>query len=83
MKHTHYGPHSAHNCTVDFCDDDRKNIEHQWLVAHPDSPFPPPGLAAGESQKRVYVAETGPEGSAEGFPWNPVDPVCQHYTVLY
>ena len=32
MMLKHYGPVSAHNCTVAFFDDDRKNIEHQWLV---------------------------------------------------
>ncbi|MGC1659021.1 MAG: DUF4062 domain-containing protein [Candidatus Acidiferrales bacterium] len=77
----HYGPKPAYNCNVEFYDSDRKNIEHQWLVAHPNSPFPPPGLAAGESQKRVYVAETGPEGSPGSFSWNPLDPDRQHYTV--
>jgi hypothetical protein len=81
MMLRHFGPNPAHNCSIDFFDDDRKNIEHQWLAAHPDSPFPPPGLAAGESQKHVYVAETGPEGSPGGFSWNPLDPDRQHYTV--
>ncbi|MGA2965056.1 MAG: hypothetical protein ABSD64_02520 [Terriglobales bacterium] len=81
MMLKHYGPNPAYSCNIDFYDNDRKNIEHQWLVAHPDSPYPPPGLAAGESQKHVYVTETGPEGSAGGFPWNPLDPDRQHYTV--
>ncbi|HMD77462.1 MAG TPA: hypothetical protein VKG86_08810 [Terracidiphilus sp.] len=81
MMLKHYGPNPAYNCKIDFYDDDRKNIEHQWLVAHPNSPYPPPGLAAGESQKSVYIAETGPEGSAGGFPWNPLDPDRQHYTI--
>jgi hypothetical protein len=80
MMLKHYGPGSAHNCSVDFYDDDRKNIKHQWLVAHPDSPFPPPGLA-GESRKRVHFAESGPEESAGAFSWNPLDPNRQHYTV--
>jgi hypothetical protein len=80
MMLKHYGPDPAYNCEIGFYDDDRKNIEHQWLVAHPDSPYPPPGLA-GESQKHVHVAEAGPEGSSGGFPWKPVDPDRQHYTV--
>jgi hypothetical protein len=80
MMLRHYGPKPAHSCNIEFYDSDRKNIEHQWLVAHPNSPFPPPGLAAGESQKRVYVAETGPEGSPGSFSWNPLDPDRQHYT---
>jgi len=80
MMLRHYGPSPAYNCDIGFYDDDRKNIEHQWLAAHPYSPFPPPGLA-GESQKRIYVAEAGPEGSSGGFHWKPVDPDRQHYTV--
>jgi hypothetical protein len=81
MMLRHYGPNPAYSCNIGFYDNDRKNIEHQWLVAHPESPFPPPGLASGESQKQVYVAETGPEGSSGGFPWNSLDPDRQHYTV--
>jgi len=76
----HYGPGPAYNCDIGFYDNDRKNIEHQWLVEHPNSPFPPPGVA-GESQKRIYVAEAGPEGSAGSFMWNPLNPNSQHYTV--
>jgi hypothetical protein len=80
MMLKHYGPGPAYNCDVIFYDDDRKNIEHEWLVKHPESPYPPPGLA-GESQKRMYIPEAGPEGSAGSFNWNPVDPNSQHYTV--
>ena len=76
----HYGPKPAYNCNIEFYDSDRKNIEHQWLVAHPNSPFPPPGLA-GESQKRIHVGEAGPEGSSGSFAWNPLNPDRQHYTV--
>ena len=80
MMLKHYGPNSAHNCDIQFYDNDRKNIEHEWLVKHPNSPFPPPGLA-GESQRRIYVPEADPEGSAGSFTWNPVNPNRQHYTV--
>ena len=76
----HYGPGPAYNCDIKFYDDDRKNIEHEWLVRHPTSPYPPSGLV-GESQKRIYVAEASPEGSAGYFMWNPLDPNSQHYTV--
>lgn len=76
----HYGPSLAHNCNIGFYDDDRKNIEHEWLVKNPNSPYPPPGLA-GESQKRFYLAEAGPEGDIGNFIWNPVNPNSQHYTV--
>jgi hypothetical protein len=77
----HHGPNSAHNCTVNFYDDDRKNLEHQWLVNHPGTPFLPPGQFD-ESQRRLYVAEAGPEGgTANSFIWTPIDPDRQHYTV--
>ena len=75
----HYGPNPAHNCDIEFFDEDRKNIEHQWLVQHPGSPFPPPGLA-GKSQERFRVHEAGPLGSIENFQWTPVDSDRQHYT---
>ena len=52
----HFGPSPAYNCKVEFFDDDRKNIQHQWLVRNPDSPFPPFGIA-GESQKFIHIAE--------------------------
>jgi hypothetical protein len=77
----HYGPGIAHNCKIAFYDDDRKNIEHEWLVRHPDSPYPPPGLA-GESQRHLYVAEASPEGAVGTFKWNPLNPNSQHYTVI-
>jgi hypothetical protein len=80
MMLRHYGPGSAYNCDIIFYDDDRKNIEHEWLVKHPDSPYPPPGLA-GESQRSIKVQEAGPEGSLGSFMWNPLDPNSQHYTV--
>jgi hypothetical protein len=80
MMLKHYGPETAYNCDIVFYDDDRKNIEHEWLVKHPDSPYPPPGLA-GESQRSIQVQEAGPEGSIANFVWNPLDPNSQHYTV--
>jgi hypothetical protein len=32
MMLKHYGPNPAYNCNVEFYDQDRKNIEHEWLV---------------------------------------------------
>lgn len=80
MLPKHYGPCPAHSCTIDFYDDDRKNIQHEWLVRHPNVPFPPPGLV-GESRKNIHIPEAGPEGSSVGFTWTPLDPDRQHYTV--
>ncbi|MGA2992701.1 MAG: hypothetical protein ABSD88_19705 [Candidatus Korobacteraceae bacterium] len=81
MMLLHYGPESAYNCNVDFYDDDRKNIEHLWLVEHPNTPFLPPARFD-ESQKRLYVAEAGPEGGTRNnFTWTPINPNSQHYTV--
>jgi hypothetical protein len=80
MMLRHYGPSSAYSCDINFCDDDRKNIEHLWLVAHPESPYPPPTLV-GESQKRIHIAEAITEGSAGSFRWKPLNPDHQHYTV--
>jgi hypothetical protein len=80
MMLKHYGPAPAYNCDINFYDDDRKNIEHEWLVKHPNSPFPPPGLA-GESQKRIYLPEANSGGATSNFTWNPVNPNSQHYTV--
>jgi len=68
MMLRHYGPNPAYNCDIAFYDRDRKNIEHEWLVRHPNSPYPPPGLA-------------GEEGPAGSFVWHPLDPHRQHYTV--
>jgi hypothetical protein len=68
------------NCKVEFFDDDRKSIEHQWLVRNPNSPFPPRELV-GESQKCIHIAEAGVEGSVGSFNWSPLDPNRQHYTV--
>jgi hypothetical protein len=76
----HYGPNTAYNCDIGFYDDDRKNIEHEWLVSHPNVPYPPAGLA-GESQKLMRVDEANPEGSIGSFQWNPLDSDSQHYTV--
>jgi hypothetical protein len=76
----HYGPGSAYNCDIGFYDDDRKNIEHEWMVKHPNSPFPP--RLAGESQKSFHIAEANREAmSALSFKWEPLDPNNQHYTV--
>jgi hypothetical protein len=80
MMLKHYGQGPAYNCDIIFYDDDRKNVEHEWLVKHPGSPYPPPGLA-GESQKRIYIPEASLEGSVGSFRWNPLDPNSQHYTV--
>jgi len=80
MMPKHYGPGTAHNCDIGFYDDDRQNIEHEWLVRHPESPYPPPGLA-GESQKRLHIPEANREGSVGSFMWNPLNPNSQHYTV--
>jgi hypothetical protein len=80
MMLQHYGPNPAYNCDIVLYDRDRKNIEHEWLVRHPNSPYPPRGLV-GESQKHIRVAEAGPEGSPEKFFWRPLDPDRQHYTV--
>jgi hypothetical protein len=81
MMLLHYGPEPAFNCKVDFYDDDRKNVEHLWLVEHPNNPFLPPGQFD-DSQKRLFVAEAGPEGrTGNDFTWTPLDPNSQHYTV--
>jgi hypothetical protein len=80
MMLRHYGPNSAHNCDIEFFDNDRKNIEHQWLVKNPKIPYPPAGLA-GKSQERIRINEAGPEGSAGSFYWEPLDPDRQHYTM--
>jgi hypothetical protein len=80
MMLKHYGPGAAYNCDIVFYDDDRKNIEHEWLIKHPSSPYLPAGLA-GESQKRIYIPEASLEGSVGSYMWNPLDPNSQHYTV--
>ncbi len=80
MMLKHYGPDPAYNCDIVFYDSDRKNIEHEWLVKHPNSPYPPPGLA-GESQKHFHVQEASPEGTVGSFVWSPLNPNSQHYTV--
>ncbi len=80
MTLKHYGPGPAHNCTIDFYDKDRINIRHEWLVRHPESPFPPPDLV-GEFRQQLHVLEAGPEGALPTFQWTPLDPDRQHYTV--
>ena len=80
MMLQHYGPNPAHNCDVQFYDSDRKHIEHQWLVQHPNSPFPPPGLA-GKSQESFHIHEAGAQGPGLKFQWTPLGPDRQHYTV--
>jgi hypothetical protein len=75
----HYGPDQAYNCDIEFIDEDRKNIEHHWLIAHPGSSFLPPGGVAGESQKRIQVPEAGPSGAGH-FRWEPLEPNSQHYS---
>ncbi len=79
MMLKHYGPNPAYNCDIEFFDADRKNIERQWLLQHPGSSFPPPGLA-GKSQERLRIPEAGPLGSIESFQWTPPDLDRQHCT---
>jgi hypothetical protein len=79
MLFKHYGPNPAHNCDIEFFDQDRKNIEHAWLVQHPNSPFPPAQLA-GKSQEHFHIPEAGPQGSIGSFQWTPLDPDRQHYS---
>ena len=81
MMLKHYGPITAFNCDIQFYDDDRKNIEHRWLVEHPNSSFLPSGGVVGQSQIRFQIPEAGPEGAPEKFKWTPIDPNNQHYTV--
>ena len=56
----HYGPGPAHNCTIDFYDKDRINIQHEWLLKHPDSPFAPHELV-GDVRHQIRIAEAGSE----------------------
>jgi hypothetical protein len=76
----HFGPDTAHNCDIHFVDNDRKNLEHEWLVKHPQSPFLPPGMFD-ESQKHIHIGEAGPESPIGNFEWVPVNPDSQHYSV--
>lgn len=76
----HYGPDTVYNCEITFIDDDRKNIEHEWLVAHPESSFLPTGMFD-PSQATLRIPEAGPEGALPNFTWKPLDPNRQHYTV--
>jgi hypothetical protein len=80
MMLKHYGLSSAHNCTIDFYDKDRINVRREWLLKHPDSPFPPADLV-GEFRHHVRVPEAGPEGPLPFFNWTPLDPDRQHYSV--
>lgn len=80
MMFKHHGPKPARNCTIEFFDDDRKNLEHLWLIEYPDSPFLPPGLFD-QSQISFQIGEAGSEGSIGSFNWRPLDPDRQHYTV--
>jgi hypothetical protein len=81
MMLKHYGPDTAYNCDIVFVDEDRKNIEHKWLVEHHGSSFLPVGGVAGQSQISFHIPEVGPEGPSLKFKWNPIDPNNQHYTV--
>jgi hypothetical protein len=79
MMVNHYGPNPAYNCQVRFYDKDRKNIEHEWLVKHPDVPYPPPSLV-GQSQVDLNFPEADPPGPIGNFRWTPLDPDRQHYS---
>jgi hypothetical protein len=81
MMLRHYGPGTAYNCDIEFVDDDRKNLEHDWLLKHPGTSFLPPGGVVGQSQVSLHVPEIGSEATSQMFEWNPVDPNSQHYTV--
>ena len=77
----HYGPNRAYGCNIEFFDRDRKNIEHEWLVKNPNTPFLPAGMFDA-SQLSMSIAEGGPEPSnVASFPWTPLDPNRQHYSV--
>jgi hypothetical protein len=80
MTLRHFGPGPAHNCAVDFYDKDRININHGWLVKHPNTPFAPPDLV-GEFRHHTQVSEAGPEAPLPLFKWTPLDPNRQHYSV--
>lgn len=81
MTIEHYGLEPAFNCSLEFYDRDRKNIEHEWLVNHPTSSFPPHGFADGESQQSFHVPEVDLVGNAGNFQWTPLDPNHQHYSI--
>jgi len=80
MMTRHYGPESAYNCSLTFVDNDRKNIEHLWLVEHGSPSFLPAGKFDA-SQESAYIPEANPEGSLPTFTWTPIDPDRQHYTI--
>lgn len=76
----HYGPSRAYGCNIEFFDRDRKNVEHEWLVKHPDTPFLPAGMFD-TSQLVIPIGEGGPEPSTvSNFAWTPLDPNRQHYS---
>jgi hypothetical protein len=79
MMFKHYGHGPAHNCTVDFYDKDRINIRREWLLKHPNIPFPPADLV-GEFRYQVQISEGGSEGPLPSFNWTPLDPDRQHYS---
>jgi hypothetical protein len=77
----HYGPESAHNCTISFYDKDRKNLEHLWLVNHGSPPFLPHG-EFDQSQQVIQISEANPDGVILGaFQWSPLNPNSQHYDI--
>jgi hypothetical protein len=80
MMVKHYGPNPAYNCDIAFYDKDRTNINHLWLVDHPNVPFAPKDLV-GETRTLLQCAEVGKAGSSEKFTWKPLDPDCQRYSV--
>lgn len=80
MMLKHYGPKPARNCKIAFFDNDRKKIEHEWLLKNPRAPFLPSGMFE-DSQTSLYVPEAGREESIGSFNWRPLDPDRQHYTV--
>lgn len=81
MMIKHYGPETTFNCDIQFYDDDRKSIEHEWLTQHPNSSFLPPNGVAGKSQARFTFSEMNPEEMHRSFRWFPINPNSQHYTV--
>lgn len=80
MSVQHYGPDPAYNCDFNFYDEDRLHIEHLWLTKHPDSSFPPAGIADGPSQWGLHIDELDPIENPRTFDWKPLNPNQQHYT---
>jgi len=80
MLVNHYGgPDPVYNCDISFWDADRKDVEHNWLVKHPNVSFPP--KLAGESQTNFHISELDPTRASFKFQWNALDPNHQHYTI--